>query len=131
VAVLTLVVGREALLGGLDKLEGWAIANCMKFNESKCQILYLKQGNPRYMYKLGDERLKSRPAKSSLGVLVDDKLRAISVPWQPKGPAVPWSAPGPALPRAGNGRGCPALLCAVLPHLLHWVQCGCHNIRGT
>ena len=102
---LQTTLNSEALQRDADKLEGWAIANCMKFNESKCQILYLKQGNPRYMYKLGDERLESSPAKSSLGVLVDDKLRASSVPWQPKGPAVPWSAPGPALP-VGEGRAC-------------------------
>ena len=31
-------------------------------------------------------------------------------------PAVPWNAPGPAVPW-GEGRDCPAVLCAVRPHL--------------
>jgi len=52
------------------------------------------------------------------------------VPWHPKELMIPWGAPGPALP-VGEGRACPALLRAAQPHLLHWVQCGCHNIRGT
>ena len=39
-------------------------------------------------------------------------------------------APGSALP-PGEERACPALLCAVRPHLLHWVQTVCHSIRQT
>lgn len=44
--------GGEALQRDLDKLEGWAIPNCMKCN--KCWILHLGQGNPGSTYRLGD-----------------------------------------------------------------------------
>ncbi|GAB0175594.1 hypothetical protein GRJ2_000024600 [Grus japonensis] len=46
----------------------------MKFNQSKCWILHLGQGNPGYTHKLGDERLESSPAERDLWVWVDGKL---------------------------------------------------------
>ncbi|KAK4828075.1 hypothetical protein QYF61_023135 [Mycteria americana] len=47
--------GRHTLQRDLDRLESWAVTNCIKFNESKYRILHLGSGNPGYMYKLGDE----------------------------------------------------------------------------
>ena len=43
------------------------------------------------------------------------------MPGQPKGPIIPWDTSGPPWP-PGKGRGCLTVLCAVQPHLKHWVQ---------
>jgi len=54
VGVVDSFKGREALQRDLDKLEGWAIANCMQFNKCKCWILHLGWGKDGYTYGLGD-----------------------------------------------------------------------------
>uniref|UniRef100_A0A8B9CM06 Reverse transcriptase domain-containing protein n=1 Tax=Anser brachyrhynchus TaxID=132585 RepID=A0A8B9CM06_9AVES len=58
----------------LDRLESWAITNCMKVNKSRCWVLHLRRGNPGYTYRLGDETLESSPTERKLGVMVDSKL---------------------------------------------------------
>ena len=46
----------------------------MMFNKAKCKVLHLGLGNPRYQYKLENERIEHSPTEKDLEILVHGNL---------------------------------------------------------
>ena len=66
--------GCAAIQYDLDRLEGWAEHNLMRFNKSKRKLLHLKKNNHRPQYRLEADQLKKSSAKKDLDVLMDNRL---------------------------------------------------------
>ncbi|KFP98549.1 hypothetical protein N330_12840, partial [Leptosomus discolor] len=58
----------------LDRLERWAQANLMEFNEAKSKVLQLGRDNPKHRYRLGNEWIESSLGEKDLAMLVDDRM---------------------------------------------------------
>lgn len=57
----------------------WAHMNLMKFNQAKCKVLHLGQGNPQYQQRLRAGWVESSCKEKDLGILVGGKL---DMSWQ-------------------------------------------------
>ena len=71
--VVDVLQGRFAVQWDLDRLEGRASVNRMKFDKAKCKVLHVGGGNPKQKYRLGGGWLESSPEEMDLGVLGDEK----------------------------------------------------------
>ena len=66
--------GCAAIQRDLDRLEGWARRNLLRFNKTKCRVLHLGKNNCMHQYMLEDDLLERSSAEEELGVLVDNRL---------------------------------------------------------
>ena len=66
--------GCAAIQHDLDRQESWAGGNLMRFNKSKCRVLYLGRNNRVHLYRFGADLLEMSSVEKDLWVLVDNRL---------------------------------------------------------
>ncbi|PKU39626.1 rna-directed dna polymerase from mobile element jockey-like [Limosa lapponica baueri] len=69
---VNMLEGKDAIQRDLDRLERWACAKLLKFNQAKCKVLHGGLCNPKNKYRLGGEQIS--PSGERLGRIVDEKL---------------------------------------------------------
>lgn len=66
-----LLEGRRALQKAPDRLDPWNESNDMRFNKTKCRVLYFGHNNPMWHCRLETGWLDSAQAEGDLGVLIN------------------------------------------------------------
>ena len=66
---------RKALQAALDGLIRWADNWGMAFNVSKCKVMHIGHGNPRYEYSMQNTPLEVTEEERDLGVITSSKLK--------------------------------------------------------
>ena len=66
---------RKKLQDTLDELVRWSQSWCMEFNISKCKIMHVGRGNPKFKYFMNGEELKQVEEEKDIGVLVHQSLK--------------------------------------------------------
>ena len=66
--------GRDDIRRDPNKVEKRARGHLMQTNRDPCKVLQLGWGNPRYVYRAGEEFIESSPMGKELGLLVNEKL---------------------------------------------------------
>jgi len=83
---------RKVLQRDLDRLDQWALNNCMSFNRTKCQVPHLSQ-KPHASLQAWAEWLESCIEKNNSGMSIDSQVNKsqqscpVSAKAQPAGTA--------------------------------------------
>ena len=73
-SAVDMLEGKDAIQTDLDRLQRWAHANLMKFNNAKCKVLHLGQGSLKHRHSLGREWLENSHEEKDLEVSIDERF---------------------------------------------------------